>query len=354
MLVIAGIVLNFFAGIIVESKIPKTISTSDIKSHYLDHYERYSNELNHLGGLNLLEDLPKDLVSQNTILYVKLGEGSKRILIQGDSWAEALATNLKSRILVEEFTKGFDSEIFLAGIGSYSPSIFSAQLRVLDRDFGIKPDYVVAVVDQTDIGDELCRYKSLRSIERNGEVSVATFSPAQRYEYFNLQNHLKTMRVLGSDSFNSHKIFQLALGNLRAQPQRPTCNWSAIQSYLEKEITDLDKNYFIEIIHDYVSKVFSQDKTKKLLFVTSPHKRHLTLEYKTDVKDLILEAIKSHPAHNRITLLDLKTSIQDKIKEVSMHSIYKENDVASHLSDEYHSKILTLTLMSELSNMLGP
>ena len=30
------------------------------------------------------------------------------------------------------------------------------------RDLKLSPDYIVSIVDQTDIGDELCRYKSQR------------------------------------------------------------------------------------------------------------------------------------------------------------------------------------------------
>ena len=36
----------------------------------------------------------------------------------------------------------------------------NVQLNVLEEDFKILPNIVVAYVDQSDIGDENCRYKS--------------------------------------------------------------------------------------------------------------------------------------------------------------------------------------------------
>ena len=41
------------------------------------------------------------------------------------------------------------------------------QFVILERDFNIKPDVVIAYIDQTDIGDELCRYKYNKIIDKN-------------------------------------------------------------------------------------------------------------------------------------------------------------------------------------------
>ena len=36
------------------------------------------------------------------------------------------------------------------------------QYEILKKDFNIHPDIVIAYIDQTDIGDEICRYKKKR------------------------------------------------------------------------------------------------------------------------------------------------------------------------------------------------
>ena len=33
------------------------------------------------------------------------------------------------------------------------------QYEILEEKYDLKPDYLISIIDQTDIGDELCRYK---------------------------------------------------------------------------------------------------------------------------------------------------------------------------------------------------
>ena len=35
----------------------------------------------------------------------------------------------------------------------------TSQLFLLRNDFGHNPEYLIAIIDQTDIGDEICRIK---------------------------------------------------------------------------------------------------------------------------------------------------------------------------------------------------
>ena len=41
------------------------------------------------------------------------------------------------------------------------------QFQILEKDFNFKPNTVVAYIDQTDFGDELCRYKHNRVYDKN-------------------------------------------------------------------------------------------------------------------------------------------------------------------------------------------
>ena len=54
-----------------------------------------------------------------------------------------------------------------AGVTSYSPTLMRLQMDFLEKDFGIKPNIVVAYIDQTDLGDENCRYKDSRIFIKN-------------------------------------------------------------------------------------------------------------------------------------------------------------------------------------------
>ena len=59
-------------------------------------------------------------------------------------------------ILQEYLNKKKQYKFVLAGTGSYSPSVMTSQLHLLQRnDFNFDPDFLIAIIDQTDIGDEL-------------------------------------------------------------------------------------------------------------------------------------------------------------------------------------------------------
>ena len=60
------------------------------------------------------------------------------------------------------------------------------QYEILEKDFNIKPNIVVAYIDQTNIGDELCRYKNNRVYDKNNTL-VAVKIKTTHVHYFRLQ-----------------------------------------------------------------------------------------------------------------------------------------------------------------------
>ncbi len=46
----------------------------------------------------------------------------------------------------------------------------NVQFNILENDFDIKPNVVIVYVDQTDIGDEFCRYRNLRVLDETGNL----------------------------------------------------------------------------------------------------------------------------------------------------------------------------------------
>ena len=73
----------------------------------------------------------------------------------------------KSFNLINNFTKKNNIGLINAGVGSFSPSLMQIQYGILEEDFNIKPNVVIAYIDQTDIGDELCWYKDKRVYDKN-------------------------------------------------------------------------------------------------------------------------------------------------------------------------------------------
>ena len=95
---------------------------------------------------------------------------TENILIQGDSWAEVL--NKKETFLnLDEFSKINNLGLINAGITSFSPSPMTSQLNILETEFKINPSLIIAIIDKTDIGDELFRYKNLKNSSFSSSLS---------------------------------------------------------------------------------------------------------------------------------------------------------------------------------------
>ena len=91
------------------------------------------------------------------------------VLVQGDSYMEQLTFSPEPINFSVELIQKFESEKKISfingGTGSYAPSVMNLQLDVLEEDFNVLPNIVIAYFDQSDLGDENCRYKNNKVYE---------------------------------------------------------------------------------------------------------------------------------------------------------------------------------------------
>ena len=131
----------------------------------LNFHKKYSKNIHHIreeSNLNLLFKKPK----VEDLLFTTINDLDGKeiiVLFQGDSWMEQITfsgdNNFISVKLVQKFKSKKEIGFINAGTASYSPSIMNLQLDVLEKEFEIFPNIIIAYIDQTDIGDENCRYK---------------------------------------------------------------------------------------------------------------------------------------------------------------------------------------------------
>ena len=142
-------------------------NSEDLEFHY-----NYSNKVNHLRSQKY--DGKSTGYFFNNISDVK---SQKKILFLGDSWFDQIGLEKykESKKSLKEFSIKNDFQIINGGVTSFSPSLMHVQYNILKKDFNIKPSILILYIDQTDIGDEYCRYrerkiydnkKNLISIER--------------------------------------------------------------------------------------------------------------------------------------------------------------------------------------------
>ena len=285
---------------------------------------------------------PRDLSS---LIYNKIGTGDRKILIQGDSWAELLEKDPKNKDI---FLGVHNAQFLLAGTSSYSPSLMSAQLNKIRFYFGESPETIIAIIDQTDLGDELCRYKNLREVV-NEKVVVRPVPPGEQ-GYYTLHSLFSKHEVLNlSLPFTIRLIKYEILNNQikkRIKTSKNKCGYNDILGILKNNISDNHSRYWDNIFTEYINNVFSNLDTKHLILVTHPHKNHINGDYVSDINDLVINSVKKSKHKHQITLVNPYE--ENQMTRLDINEIFIENDAYSHLKPVYITNYYLPTIIQAL------
>ena len=302
----------------------------------------------HIKTLHHLKSLRRNTKTLEELIYTKIGSGNKKVLIQGDSWAELIEREKKSKKLLLE-TK--DAQFLLAGTSSYSPSLMSAQLNIIREGFGERPEIIIAIIDQTDLGDELCRYRTLRKVI-NGKVVVKPV-PQGEPNLYNVHNIFEKSELLESRLPFTLRLIKYELLNKQILKRitnlqlRYRCGYEEILGILKENIIENDLIYWNDVFNEYINNVFSNSYTKHLFVVTHPHKDHLSNDYVLDINDLIIDNIDKSKFKNKITLVNTHN-----YKKMKLNDVFIEKDKFSHLQTTYMIKFYLPIILKFLNEYL--
>ena len=306
-------------------------------------YKKYINIIEHLRYEDNYRF--KKLDSELIFNLIKEGSDESIVLFQGDSWMNQLNRNNSTKdILKRELIKF--TKIVNGGTSSYSPSLMHKQFQILEQDYNIKPSVVVIYIDQTDMGDELCRYKNLIKYDANENLDNIG---AEKYPYyrgvFNLHEKIilseieqkKVNRLLKTQLLINYKAKKtlerkkkkfalMFIDNSRYKK----CKWQVIENY-KKQLSENDRKYLISIFKDYFLYLIKRDYIEKIYVVSHPHKLQLITDSQpVDISDIISDSIinltKIHHINFSKILKDNKNFYQDH------KNIWAEDNI--HLNDE--------------------
>ena len=342
-------------------------------SENLNFHQKYSKKLHHIRdeiALDLLFKKPK----VEDLLFTTINNIEDKeviVLFQGDSWMEQLTSpvddNFISVKLVQQFKSQKKVGFINAGTGSYSPSLMNLQPDVLEEDFKIFPNIVITYIDQTDIGDENCRYKNnkiyknetLESIQPEAQLmyrSIFNYSEIYGLSKIYLKDNSKISKTFQLINFkfkyslkkNGIRFYRKYISNLESDKEKlKKCYGSEIQRYLI-DPNDSDIKYFEDSITEYIKKIDQKKHIKKLIFVTAPHKENFDQKnrYKLNVSDLIDGIIKNKKNITHINFS--KILLNDK--NFDHKNIWHVDNM--HLNSNYHGKLFIKKILDELSKYL--
>ena len=346
-------------------------------SENLNFHQKYSKKLHHIRdeiALDLLFKKPK----VEDLLFTTINNIEDKeviVLFQGDSWMEQLTSpvddNFISVKLVQQFKSQKKVGFINAGTGSYSPSLMNLQLDVLEEDFKIFPNIVITYIDQTDIGDENCRYKNnkiyknetLESIQPEAQLmyrSIFNYSEIYGLSKIYLKDNSKISKTFQLINFkfkyslkkNGIRFYRKYISNLESDKEKlKKCYGSEIQRYLI-DPNDSDIKYFEDSITEYIKKIERKKHIKKLIFVTAPHKKNFYKNsdqkgyYKLNVSDVVNSVIKNKKNITHINFS--KILLNDK--NFDHKNIWHVDNM--HLNSNFHGKLFIKKILDELSKYL--
>ena len=286
-------------------------------------------------------------------------------LFQGDSWIEQSLTDKKQYSFFYDSIKNYSSNnnigFINAGISSFSPTLMKLQFDLLENDFNIKPSIVIAYIDQTDLGDENCRYKENKIYDkgkligikeenfsgkpfdytknyRESEIFLKKNSKIKTsYELLNFRIYYTIKKTMIKNSNKINRILKHGWKNRKLSK----CYWPDIERFLITS-TNEELDYFKNSINFYLNYLEKKDYIKKIIVVTFPHLNHLQNQlynkkniYNHNVSNLVDELVlnKKKIYHLNFSKLIFNKSI--KINEEN----YKKNDPASHLNPNFYSSV---------------
>ncbi len=338
-------------GIFQVNKNNKFLFTTKEK---LEFHKKYSDKMHHLRDSNRWGE------TENSYLFSVINfnnTNSKTILFQGDSWIESISEIKKSNDLLKKFGEDKKYNIYNSGITSFAPSLMHVQHKILKKDFKIKPNKLVIYIDQTDIGDEFCRYSHNKIYKKNGELdrvksekfNKAVFDYTKTYQYSELNFSGKLITILKypaikSEYFIKRNIFQVKQIYQNGLKNRnfKKCSFREIEKVLLRNNLKAEKS-FKKSLKEYLDFLLLESKIKNIIIVSFPHLNHHKKKYTVNVSDYIDQVLDSH-SDDRIEHLNMGNL--SYIKE-NYSKIYKK-DLASHLKGKYHTNLFMREIISKI------
>jgi len=355
--VLAINVALFVAGFFVldwlaASCLPATRAQYQLSSTDLAFYKKYTAELNHVREPHFLFHLSPDVERTTTdLLFTRTGNEGPIVLIQGDSWAEQFVTSVGSYVRLEQFADRHKIKFVNGGVASYSPSLMAIQYRILRDHFQINPKVVVALIDQTDIADELCRYRNILSKNNNGDLIARPFPITEKHPFSPL-HYLDLVETLDAAENALIKLLRYKYKKdfLSPPPTKSCSSYDQMVAPLKGALTEDDRKYFIERMTYYISTVLQDANSPKFLFfVTHYHRGHVSGEFSLNVSSLVQQAIDQTKFRDRIVHVEFAP---EDYAGMSVDDIFKRGDLFSHLTNTTHRRVYATNILSRLTETL--
>ena len=232
----------------------------------------------------------------------------------------------------------------------------AVQLYLLRKDFNLKPNIIIALLDQTDIGDELYRYNipnwqenKINYFDKSHETSLVQIFTENNLNSIKLISLIELYYSSNLKKFSTHKktIFHI-YSRLKNFAQ----GIPSVMSPIVNGVSDQDINLFASRVENYIEISFQDHNLEYLIFVTHPHKIHIEGDkYKIELGNLLETILKNSNYKKRIFHINFAKI--DGIKSIQPDIMFAKNDVYSHLNEKMYLKYYLPEIMNKLNFVIN-
>lgn len=342
-LINALIILFFFEAVgqaykykhIKQKRVFNSTEYTDKYLKYVNHHRRYEVE-NNLRDYSLIpKNLSSNSISAFSCYGIKCSSNQRdyEFLIQGDSWAVGFDQSMKY-FLKDDYSQ---KNVISGGTSSFSPSNMEGQLGFL-RDEGYTFKKVIAIIDQTDLGDEFFRYKSKTKPSKDFNIS-SSVSPFHQGEHKNYYNHSVEEQLLKSSGIH-YLIYRIRERLELILLKGPS--YLKISSPLRSKTPSAEK-YFQDRLKSYIDFILASDRLQNLYIITHDHYQHVTGEYSVSVQQLVSDVLENYTNSINILHIHLNPVNEGFCENKDCSDFFMSRDVASHPRiDKWHKIIDTI------------
>jgi hypothetical protein len=324
------------------------------KKNIINFYKEKSNTLHHLRDPKYVNTEKKNL-EEYIFSYIEKNDSRETILFQGDSWFDQINLYANAN---QYFQTRFNNQfnVINAGTTSYSPSLMSVQYDLLKNNYNIKPSYLIAYIDQTDLGDENCRYKYLKKFNKKKLIAV----PFEEYPYYSgmgIDLFIKHSEIsLNNQGFSRtqafinykikktfYKIKKNYEKTINKKKFSGKCSFNEINNYLIRNKKE-EVEYFKNSLLEYLNKLDAEKNIKKIFIVTHPHRYHLNeRKYNLNISSIVEDIIGKNSKFKHVNFTQ---KIRDNVKLYDNYDSIWLNDSA-HLKENFFIKIFLKEIIDE-------
>jgi hypothetical protein len=322
----------------------------------------YNNLIPYINGSSISKLIVESKnASEEIMFYETFSEFKKKnnenILLQGDSWAHsANLKKIKKKLTI--LAKKNNWGLINGGTISYSISPITVQLDILTKQFKKKPSIIIAIIDQTDFGDELHRYQSLNLQDLSLQDTQIHNEFKKSFISIIDSNRMSSVKIfLMFKEFYSSRYLQLNKGHVATisyvfkRAFYLSTNTLTVLAPLKYGLKDQERKLLAIRFDKYIDKAFKTG-IKQLIFVTHPHKNHLTKKdyYKEEMGLFLKNIIKNSSYKKNILHVDFNKNFQKIYSGYEFKKIFLQNDVTSHLTASTYENVFFPYIMSKVSD----